>query len=96
MRSEASVAIAASTPLEASRGDIADARYLRMSAGYTYDHAWTDERVCLAGLESLLDAGTRGDFVRSEWGPGSRCLEIGAGAGGVAFWLAERVAPERK
>lgn len=26
-------------------------------------------------------------------GPGSRCLEVGAGGGGVARWLAERVGP---
>ena len=26
-----------------------------MSRGYEYDHAWTQERVRLAGLESALD-----------------------------------------
>jgi trans-aconitate methyltransferase len=67
-----------------------------VSSGYTYDHAWSDERVRLAGLQSALDPGTRQHLVRLGVGPGSRCIEIGAGAGGVAFWLAERVAPDGK
>jgi SAM-dependent methyltransferase len=51
------------------------------------------ERVRLAGLEWALDAGTREHLARLGAGPGARCLEIGAGSGSVAFWLAERVAP---
>ena len=67
-----------------------------MSEGYSYDHAWTEERLRLAGLESALDPGTHEHLVRLGVGPGSRCLEIGAGGGAVALWLAERVAPNGK
>ena len=64
-----------------------------MTQGYAYDHAWSMERVRLAGLEVALDPGTREHLIRLGAGPGVRCLEIGAGGGSVAFWLAERVAP---
>jgi SAM-dependent methyltransferase len=64
-----------------------------MSDGYAYDHAWTDERVRLAGLEAALDPGTREHFLRLGLGPGSRCLEVGGGGGSVACWLAEKVVP---
>ena len=64
-----------------------------MTRGYAYDHSWTLERVRLAGLELALDPGTREHLMRLGVGPGTRCLEIGAGGGSVACWLAERVAP---
>jgi SAM-dependent methyltransferase len=64
-----------------------------MRHGYTFDHAWAVERVRLAGLEAALDPGTRELLTRLGAGPGKRCLEVGAGGGSVAFWLAERVAP---
>ena len=65
-----------------------------MSDGYTFDHGWDEERLRLRGLEIALDPGTREHLIRLGVGPGSRCLEIGAGGGSVAFWLAERVAPD--
>src|SRR5262245_57225975 len=64
-----------------------------MTTGYAYDHAWQQERIRLAGLEAALDPGTRAHLTRLGVGPGSRCLEIGAGGGSVALWLAERVVP---
>ena len=64
-----------------------------MSDGYAYDHAWADERVRLAGLETALDPGTREHFLRLGLAPGSRCLDVGGGGGSVAFWLAEQVVP---
>ena len=60
---------------------------------YAYDHGWAQERIRLAGLEAALDPGTRSHMTRLGVGPGTRCLEIGAGGGSVAFWLAEQVAP---
>src|SRR5262249_27436747 len=51
------------------------------------------ERVRLAGLEGALEPGLRDHLTRLGVGPGKRCLEIGAGGGSVAFWLAQRVAP---
>jgi len=65
----------------------------RGKGGYTYDHAWEMERVRLAGLEAALDPGTREHLMRLGAGPGMRCLEIGAGGGSVALWLAGCVAP---
>jgi SAM-dependent methyltransferase len=64
-----------------------------MTDGYAYDHGWEMERIRLLGLEVALDPGTREHLSRLGVGPGKRCLEIGAGGGSVAFWLAERVAP---
>ena len=65
-----------------------------MSKGYAYDHAWTDERVRLAGLEAALDGETREHFLRLGLAQGSRCLEVGGGGGSVACWLAEKVLPD--
>jgi SAM-dependent methyltransferase len=65
-----------------------------MSGDYVYDHAWTQERIRLAGLEAALDQGTHDHLTRLGVGPGGRCLEIGAGGGAVACWLAERVLPD--
>src|SRR5690349_21621401 len=67
-----------------------------MAGGYEYDHAWELERVRLAGLEAALDPGTREHLTRLGAVPGARVLEIGAGGGSVAFWLAGRVAPNGK
>jgi ubiquinone/menaquinone biosynthesis C-methylase UbiE len=67
-----------------------------MGGRYAYDHAWDDERVRLAGLEHALDAGTRAHLLRLGVGPGSRCVEVGAGGGAIAFWLAEQVMPDGK
>jgi SAM-dependent methyltransferase len=64
-----------------------------MSDSYAYDHVWAEERVRLAGLEAALDPGTREHFLRLGLAPGSRCLEVGAGGGAVAVWLAEQVIP---
>lgn len=64
-----------------------------MTQGYTYDHAWEQERLRLAGLEAALDPGTHEHLTRLGVAPGTRCLEVGAGGGSVAFWLAQQVAP---
>ena len=65
-----------------------------MTQDYVYEHGWTQERIRLAGLEAALDQGTHEHLARLGAGPGRRCIEIGAGGGAVAFWLAERVAPD--
>ena len=46
-----------------------------------------DERLCL--LETIFDPASR--RVRSMVQPGWRCLEIGAGRGSMAVWLAQQV-----
>jgi SAM-dependent methyltransferase len=45
-------------------------------------------------LAELLDEGTFSLLATLGVRPGWRCLEVGAGGGSVAAWLAERVAPE--
>jgi SAM-dependent methyltransferase len=67
-----------------------------MSGGYAYEHGWSDERVRLGGLEAALDPATIALLLRLDVEPGSRCLEVGAGGGSIALWLAERVAPHGK
>jgi SAM-dependent methyltransferase len=47
----------------------------------------------LALLAQLLDEGTFAVLAARGVGPGWRCLEVGAGGGSVAAWLAGRVAP---
>lgn len=64
-----------------------------MSTRYAYDHAWAEERLRLSGLELALDPGTRHHLKRIGLGPGWRCIEVGAGGGSIAFWMAEQVAP---
>jgi 2-polyprenyl-3-methyl-5-hydroxy-6-metoxy-1,4-benzoquinol methylase len=65
-----------------------------VSDGYAYEHGWEEELARLRGLESVLDAGTREHLLRLGVKPGLRCLEIGAGGGTIACWLAEQVAPD--
>ncbi|MQA72745.1 MAG: methyltransferase domain-containing protein [Solirubrobacterales bacterium] len=60
---------------------------------YVYDQAWHEERRRLAGMEDLLDPGTRAVIESLGIAPGWRCLEVGAGGGSIAKWLAERVGP---
>src|ERR687887_1032799 len=74
--------------------DVGRARGDDMTGGYTYDHGWDEELLRLRGLEMVLDPGTRDHLVRLGVRPGSRCLEIGAGGGTIACWLAEQVAPD--
>jgi 2-polyprenyl-3-methyl-5-hydroxy-6-metoxy-1,4-benzoquinol methylase len=65
-----------------------------VTEGYVYEHGWEEERVRLEGLELALDGGTREILRRLGVRPGVRCLEVGAGGGAVACWLAEQVAPD--
>ncbi len=44
-------------------------------------------------LSVMLDATTTGSFDEVGVGPGWNCLDIGAGGGSLAGWLARRVAP---
>jgi SAM-dependent methyltransferase len=65
-----------------------------MTGKYAYEHGWEDELVRLRGLEMALDPGTRAHLAQLGVRPGSRCLEVGAGGGTIACWLAEQVAPD--
>ncbi len=52
-----------------------------------------DQRARLQAAEDLLDEGTIRVLERVGTRPGWRCLEVGAGGGSVARWLAEHVRP---
>lgn len=45
-------------------------------------------------LERCYDVQTRRCLSRIGIGPGQRCLEVGAGAGSVAVWMADQVGPK--
>ena len=59
--------------------------------GYVYDQTFAKERERLAGMEALWDPGTIRALEAVGVAEGWRCLEVGAGAGSVAQWLADRV-----
>jgi SAM-dependent methyltransferase len=61
---------------------------------YVFDNA--DEgptRQRFTGLPLVFDPGTIRHLLARGVGPGWRCLEVGAGGGSVAVWLAEQVGP---
>jgi SAM-dependent methyltransferase len=65
-----------------------------MSATYVFDEAWSAERDRIGSLEAMLDPGTEAVLDAVGVAPGWRCLEVGAGAGSTARWLADRVGPD--
>lgn len=58
---------------------------------YAYDQAWADERARLAALSTIYDPGTFRLLTDIGVAAGWACLEVGAGEGSVARWLADRV-----
>jgi SAM-dependent methyltransferase len=60
---------------------------------YVFDNRWERERERLEAVEQTWDRGTIRHLVELGVGRGWRCLEVGAGAGSIAGWLARRVAP---
>jgi SAM-dependent methyltransferase len=60
---------------------------------YLFDQAWTNEKRRLDALGAMYDQGTIARLERVGVGPGWRCLEVGAGSGTVARWMASRVGP---
>jgi SAM-dependent methyltransferase len=64
-----------------------------MSTSYMPDHSWGDERARLAAIAGVYDKGTVRILDEIGVGPGWSCLEVGAGHGSVAEWLAARVGP---
>jgi SAM-dependent methyltransferase len=51
------------------------------------------ERTRLLHLGEIYDPRTRGVIMRLGIGPGWRCLDVGAGAGTMAAWMADQVGP---
>jgi SAM-dependent methyltransferase len=58
---------------------------------YVFDNSWEKERVRLAGIESMLDPGTRRHLDSVGVGAGWTCLEVGGGGGSIVQWLCRRV-----
>ena len=68
-------------------------RSMSNSSRYLYDNALPDAEIRLHGLEAIEDDNSI--FLLKSLGDidGSTCLEIGAGAGSIALWLASQVGP---
>lgn len=60
---------------------------------YIADQTWPDEAHRLQQLETALDEQTQRHLGRIGLRDGMRCLEVGAGSGSVARWLARQVGP---
>jgi SAM-dependent methyltransferase len=60
-------------------------------AMYLLDNAWKQAQQRLSRLEAVFDPGTFSVLNGIGVEPGWYCLEVGAGAGSVACWLASRV-----
>jgi SAM-dependent methyltransferase len=60
---------------------------------YLLDNAGEETPVRFAALTALFDTGTVCHLERRGVRPGWHCLEVGAGGGTIAKWLADRVAP---
>lgn len=61
------------------------------TGGYVFSPTWERETERLVTNEAVWDPGTLERFDRLGVAPGWSCLEVGAGAGGAAVWLADRV-----
>jgi SAM-dependent methyltransferase len=61
---------------------------------YAYDNARAAQGERLRTLEALFDRGTTAELDARGVGRGWNCLEVGAGGGSIALWLADRVAPD--
>ena len=60
-------------------------------SNYVFDQAWALEKQRLDALGALCDEGTFRHLAARGLGAGWRCLEVGAGSGTVARWMAQQV-----
>src|SRR5690348_6912436 len=61
---------------------------------YVFDNSDEEPtRQRFIGLPQVFDPGTTRHLLARGVGPGWQCLEVGAGGGSVALWLAEHVGP---
>jgi len=60
---------------------------------YQFEHSWEHEHERLSAIQGGLDGWTIACLSAIGVRPGWQCLEVGAGAGSIARWLCERVAP---
>jgi SAM-dependent methyltransferase len=60
-------------------------------APYLLTNAELETADRFAGLEAVFDPVTRGHLARLGLESGARCLEVGAGSGSIARWMADQV-----
>jgi 2-polyprenyl-3-methyl-5-hydroxy-6-metoxy-1,4-benzoquinol methylase len=63
-------------------------------AGYLFDNARAEAQGRFAGLEASFDALTQRHLAARGLRSGWRCLEVGAGDGSIARWLARQAGPD--
>ncbi len=61
---------------------------------YVFDTAWQAERNRVTAIENIWDDNSRRNLLATGVSEGWRCLEVGAGGGSLAAWLATVVGPE--
>ena len=61
---------------------------------YLFPHSWEGEGDRLAAVTRLFDPMTRRHLLARGLTDGWRCLEVGAGTGSIARWMAEQVGPK--
>ncbi|MCA1843079.1 MAG: methyltransferase domain-containing protein [Actinobacteria bacterium] len=61
---------------------------------YLFPHTWEGEGDRLTALTTALDPITRRHLLGRGLTDGWRCLEVGAGTGSIARWMAEQVGPK--
>jgi SAM-dependent methyltransferase len=66
----------------------------RTDGKYLFPHSWEGEGDRLSALTSALDPVTRRHLLGRGLTDGWRCLEVGAGTGSIARWMAEQVGPK--
>lgn len=64
------------------------------SEGYLFSNQAPETAARFAGLEAGFDEFTAGHLLARGVGPGWQCLEVGAGSGSIARWLAAQVGTE--
>jgi SAM-dependent methyltransferase len=60
---------------------------------YFFDQAAAEELARLGGIAAMFDPASTRHLTALGVRPGRRCLEVGAGSGTIARWLAEQVGP---
>jgi SAM-dependent methyltransferase len=61
-----------------------------MTRDYVLDQGFAGERSRLSGMEALWDPGSQALLCELGIGSGWRCLEVGAGGGSMAQWMADQ------
>ena len=61
---------------------------------YAFDNDEPTAAEMLGALGTMLDQFTTARLLEAGVAPGLRCLEVGAGAGTIAVWLADQVGPD--